>query len=111
MAQTLVSLLVHVIFSTKNRQSLIAPDIEPELFAYFGAILKNNESRLVDAGGTRDHVHLLVSQSKNISLSTLMKYLKKDSSVWIKTKTQHSEIFTGRMATEPSRLIRLIGPD
>jgi putative transposase len=86
MAQTLTSLLVHVIFSTRNRQCLITPDIEPELFAYMGGILKNNESRLIDAGGTADHVHLLISQSKNIALSTLMKDLKKDSSVWIETK-------------------------
>ena len=86
MAQTLVSLLVHVIFSTKNREALITPQIEPELFAYMGGILKNNASKLIDAGGTTDHVHLLISQSKNIALSTLMKDLKKDSSVWIKTK-------------------------
>ncbi len=86
MSQTLVSLLVHVIFSTKHRQSLITPEIEPELFADLGGILNNNESRLIDAGGTADHVHLLISQSKNIALSTLMKYLKKDGSVWIKTK-------------------------
>ena len=86
MAQTLVSLLVHVIFSTKNRQSLITPEIEPELFAYLGGILNNNQSRLIDAGGTTDHVHLLISQSKNVALSALMKDLKKDSSLWIKTK-------------------------
>ncbi len=47
MAQPLVSLLVHVIFSTKNREPLITPEIEPELFAYIGGILKNNESRLL----------------------------------------------------------------
>ena len=69
MAQTLVSLMVHVIFSTKNREQLITPKIEPEPFAYMGGILKNNESRLLDAGGTSDHVHLLVSQSKTIALS------------------------------------------
>ena len=86
MAQTLVSLMVHVIFSTKNREPLITPDIEPELFAYMGGILKNHESRLLDAGGAADHLHLLVSQSKNIALSLLMKDLKKDSSLWIKTK-------------------------
>jgi Transposase IS200 like len=62
MAQTLVSLMVHVIFSTKNREPFITPEIEPELFAYVGGILKNHESRLLDAGGTADHVHLLVSQ-------------------------------------------------
>ena len=86
MAQTLVSLMVHVIFSTKNREPLITPEIEPELFAYIGGILKNNECRLLDAGGTTDHVHLFVSQSKNIALSSLMKDVKKDSSLWIKSK-------------------------
>ena len=86
MAQTLVSLLVHVIFSTKNHEPFISPSIEPELFAYMGGILKNQNSRLLDAGGTADHVHLLISQSKNVSLSSLMKDLKKDSSLWIKTK-------------------------
>ena len=50
-----------------------------------GGILKNYGSRLLDAGGTSDHVHLLVSQSKNIALSALMKELKKSSSAWIKT--------------------------
>ena len=86
MAQTLVSLLVHVIFSTRNREPFITPEIEPELFAYIGGILKNHESRLLNAGGTADHVHLLISQSKNVSLSSLMKDVKKDSSSWIKTK-------------------------
>ncbi len=86
MAQTLVSLMTHVIFSTKNRAALITSEIEPELFAYMGGILKNNESRLLSAGGTADHIHLLISQSKNITLSALMKDVKKDSSSWIKTK-------------------------
>ena len=86
MAQTLVSLMVHVIFSTQNRAPLITPGIEPKLFAYIGGILKNNESRLLVAGGTADHVHLLISQSKNLALSMLMKDVKKDSSLWITTK-------------------------
>jgi putative transposase len=65
MAQTLASFMVHVIFSTKNREPFITPEIEPELFAYVGGILKNHESQLIDAGGNADQVHLLVSQSKN----------------------------------------------
>jgi putative transposase len=93
LAQTLVSLMVHVIFSTKNRQPLITPDIEPELFAYMGGILKNHESSLIDAGGTADHVHLLISQSKNVSVSSLMKDVKKDSSSWIKKKGPHLRNF------------------
>ena len=74
------------LLSTKNREAFITPEIEPELFAYVGGILKNHESPLLDAGGTADHIHLLVSQSKNVSLSSLLKDVKKDSSSWIKTK-------------------------
>ena len=51
-----------------------------------GGILKNHESRLMDAGGTADHVHLLVSQSKNVALSSLLKDVKNYSSSWIKRK-------------------------
>jgi REP-associated tyrosine transposase len=40
MSQTLTSLLVHLVFSTKNREPLITPDVEPNLFAYIGSILK-----------------------------------------------------------------------
>src|SRR5690349_21481181 len=102
MAQTLTSLMVHVIFSTKNREPRITPEIEPELFAYIGGILNNHECRLLDAGGTFDHVHLLISQSKNVSLSSVMKDLKKDSSSWIKTKGESFRSFTGRTDTARS---------
>jgi len=63
MSQTLTSLLAHLVFSTR------------------GGILKAYESRLLDAGGTSDHVHLLVSQSKNIALAKLLKELKQGSSL------------------------------
>ena len=70
MSQTLTSLFVQLVFSTKNRERLITPEVGPDLFAYMGGILKNHQSRLLDAGGTDDHVHLLVSQSKNIALAS-----------------------------------------
>ena len=86
MSQTLTSLLVPLVFSTKNRKPLITTDVERSLFAYMGGILRNYHSRLLDAGGDRDHVHLLVSQSKNIALSNLLKEVKGDSSLWIKSQ-------------------------
>jgi REP element-mobilizing transposase RayT len=84
MAQTLTRLLVHVIFSTKDRENLITPDLEPDLFSYMGGICRECESPLLAAGGMPDHVHLLVSLSKNWALSTLLQQVKKDSSKWIK---------------------------
>lgn len=86
MAQTLVSLLVHVIFSTKDRKNLLTRDIEQELYAYMAGILKNLDSRCLAVNGTANHVHLLISQSKNVALSRLLAELKKSTSKWIKTK-------------------------
>jgi putative transposase len=86
MAQTLVSLLVHVVFSTKERRAMITPDVEPELHAYLGGTAKNLGSRCLAIGGTENHLHLLISQSKAMALSRLMEELKRSSSKWIKTK-------------------------
>lgn len=93
MAQTLVSLLVHIIFSTKNRADLIKPEIEAGLFAYIGGIANNNKSKLIAAGGTMNHVHLLVSLGKIISLSEFVGDIKRDSSVWIKKQSAEFKNF------------------
>lgn len=86
MPQSLVSLLVHVVFSTKHREALIAPEIEADLFAFMTGVLKKHDSRLLAANGTTDHVHLLISLSKNVALSHLIQELKKSTSRWIKTR-------------------------
>ena len=86
MAQTLTRLLVHASFSTRNRTNLIKPDIEAELFAYMGGICRNAGSSLLAAGGTANHVHLLISLAKTLSIADLIMNVKKDLSKWIKTK-------------------------
>ncbi len=88
MAQTMVEILVHVIFSTKNRENLIKPEIETELFAYIGGVLRKHESVLLSANGTENHIHLLILQSKKIALSDMIREVKKASSLWIKTKDE-----------------------
>jgi putative transposase len=86
MAQTLVHIFIHVVFSTKNRVEMITPEIEPELFAYIGGIAANNNSKLVAANGTANHIHLLILLSKTIGVSELIGDIKRNSSRWIKTK-------------------------
>ncbi len=86
MPQSLVKLLVHVVFSTKNRANLITPEIEEGLFGYMHGIVENNKSKLILANGTTNHVHLLISLGKVLSISELVGDIKRDSSVWIKTK-------------------------
>jgi len=77
-------MLVHVVFSTKNRADLITPEIENGLFGYIHGIVENNHSKLILANGTTNHVHLLISRGKIMSVSELIGDIKRDSSVWIK---------------------------
>ena len=86
MVQTLVSLLVHMVFSTENRSNTIKSEVEPELHAYMGGVLKDKWCRALTVNGTANHVHLLVSMTKNLPLSSVVGELKKSSSKWIKTK-------------------------
>ncbi len=86
MPQSLASILVHVVFSTKHRQSFIKPEIEEELLKYMAAICREYESPAIAINGTEDHVHMLISLSRKIALSDLIEEVKKSSSKWIKTK-------------------------
>jgi putative transposase len=84
---------VHIVFSTKDRVDLIPAALEPKLCAYLGGITDNLGGRLLAAGGTENHVHLLVSQSKTLALADYMENLKKDSSKWIKTQDARCRAF------------------
>lgn len=83
MPQSLVKILVHIVFSTKDRANLIAPEIEAQLFGYISGILTNNNARLIIAGGAADHIHLLVSLGR-IDIGKLIGDIKRSSSAWIK---------------------------
>lgn len=84
MPQSLFKILVHIVFSTKNRADLISPEIETALFGYIHGIVENNASKLIVAGGTANHIHLLVSLGKKVDVPELLGDIKRDSSSWIK---------------------------
>jgi putative transposase len=85
MSQTLTSLLVHCIFSTKDRVELIPEEHKERLFAYIGGICRASGSNLLAAGGTMDHVHLLINLSKKVAIADLMLGVKRDSSKLMKS--------------------------
>jgi len=86
MPQSLARVLVHIVFSTRNRARLIKPEFERELFGYIHGIIENNGAKLFIAGGVEDHVHLLVSLGRTVSIGELVGDIKRDSSKWMKAK-------------------------
>ena len=86
MPQSLSSVLVHLIFSTKNRWPFITPEIEKELHPYMALIFKALKAPSLTIGGFDDHVHILFSLARTINIAELVEEVKTDSSKWIKTK-------------------------
>ena len=84
MPQSLVKVLLHVVFSTKNRADLIVPAIEEGLFRYIHGIVENNGSKLLLANGTMNHIHLLISLGRTMAISELIGDIKRGSSLWVK---------------------------
>ena len=78
---------MHIVFSTKNRLNFIQPDVEDELYAYIGGVVRNYKGVLLKAGGTSNHIHLLVSLNKNYLVPDLIGDAKRESSSWLKTKS------------------------
>ncbi len=85
MSQSLIKILVHFVFSTKDRIDLIPLELENELYKYIHGIIENNSARLIVAGGTGNHIHLLISIGKT-NVSTLIGDIKRSTSVWMKKK-------------------------
>lgn len=86
MSQSLSSVLVHLIFSTKNREPFITEEIETELFPYMAKIFRDLKSPSLAINGDRDHVHILFSLGRVIAIADLIEELKTNTSKWIKTK-------------------------
>ena len=82
MAHTYTNLLTHALFSTKDRQPLLRPEIEWDLYAYRGGIIASLRGKPVLINGPKDHVHLLFVLPASLSLSDLMEKLKANSSKW-----------------------------
>lgn len=83
MPQSFACLHHHLIFSTKNRAPLITADLQPRLFDYVGGILRSEGCALAAAGGMPDHVHLLVSLDRKMSVSDTLRIVKANSSRWV----------------------------
>jgi putative transposase len=74
----------HIVFSTKERASVLAQAYREDLFRYIWGIIRETKSRLYRINGTSDHVHLLTSLHPTVSLSDFVKQVKGKSSYWIK---------------------------
>jgi putative transposase len=83
MAETYASLYVHFVFSTKDRQPTLRPDLRERIWRYIGGIARKEEMKAIEIGGTADHIHALLSLAPTMAPADVVKILKGNSSKWI----------------------------
>ena len=83
MAHSYANLIIHYVFSTKNREKIMTIELQERLWAYMGGIAKGNNMKALAIGGIEDHVHMLISLPVTISISKAIQLIKGRSSKWV----------------------------
>ena len=92
MPQSLSRVLIHTVFSTKNRAPLLrVPTFCDEMHSYLGGCAKAIDCQPIQIGGVEDHVHLLTSLSRTVAIAEFVKEIKRNSSLWAKGKGDQAE--------------------
>jgi putative transposase len=84
MPQSLSKVIVHIIFSTKNREPWLDPDVRPRMHSYLATICRDLGAEFVRVGGVSDHVHIVTTLPRTTSQAEIVEHIKTVSSKWIK---------------------------
>ena len=85
MAQSLAQVYIHLVFHTKYSSVTIREDDLPKLFAYLDGIVVNQNAMVIQIGGVPNHIHILCTLPRIVSMANFVEEIKKCSSRWIKT--------------------------
>ena len=86
MSHTYSNLVYHIVFSTQGHLPLITNEIKAELYAYMGGLVKELNGKPLIINGIADHVHMLIVLPPNVSVSDVMRFVKANSSRWMKER-------------------------
>ncbi|HSP97046.1 MAG TPA: IS200/IS605 family transposase [Candidatus Dormibacteraeota bacterium] len=86
MAQSLGRVLVHVVFSTRERRPMIRGEDRGPLHGYLAGIVRDIGCHSLRIGGPGDHVHALVSLGRTRSVADLVQEMKRRSSRLMKER-------------------------
>jgi REP element-mobilizing transposase RayT len=78
-----VRIWIHLIWSTKNRDKLIFPELKPALLDHFKLNAEEKNIWIDTVNCVSDHVHALISLGAEQSISKVAMLLKGESSHWI----------------------------
>lgn len=93
MPQSLAKILVHLIFSTKNRALLLPADFYEPLKQYAYGIFEDQKCHLIEMNNVADHVHIMFDLYRTQALSDVVMHVKKGTSRWLKDQGSQFKSF------------------
>jgi REP element-mobilizing transposase RayT len=93
MAGTYTSLHYHIVFSTKDREPWITPDIEGRIWGYLATVARQHEMTPAKVSGLDDHIHMVVAIPPTLAISKAVQILKGSSSRWIRQTFPDLDMF------------------
>jgi REP element-mobilizing transposase RayT len=84
MPQSLSKVIIHIIFSTKDRAPWLDRDVRPRMHAYVATVRRDLNAEVLRVGGVADHLHIVTTLPRSLSQADMVETLKKTSSKWIK---------------------------
>jgi REP element-mobilizing transposase RayT len=85
MPQSLSNVLIHLVFSTNNREPFLrTPDLRGTMTGYMIGILRNIKCPPLIVGAVDDHVHILCGLPRTLTIAQLIEEVKTNSSARIK---------------------------
>ena len=93
MPQSFALIIVHLVFSTKDRAPVLNTSIRTALHAYLATVARNAGCECFRVGGTADHVHLALRLPRTTTAAKLIEELKTSSSRWLKTQSPNFTAF------------------
>ncbi len=83
MANSYLKVFIHYVFSTKNHEPFISPEIEQRLWAYMASAAREINVEPLIINGTKNHAHVLVSLPATVTIAQVIKKVKAVSSLWV----------------------------
>jgi putative transposase len=78
-----VKILVHFVWTTKNRFPFLVPEIRQDVFSHIKQNAYSKNIDLLEINGYLDHVHCLVNLNHNQSVGKIAQLMKGESSYWV----------------------------
>ena len=111
MANTYTQLYTHIVFHVKSTGIIMRNEDLERVFQYIGGIIRDEGAIPFAVGGVADHIHILTTLPKNMSLADFMRVIKANSSKWLRRLDSYYESFRwqdgyGAFSVSPSLMKR-----